>query len=276
MARMNTNHAAYTVLPFPLERQLIIEGGRLASRKHTVVGLIEVDVTEPRRRIREHKARTGEAISFTAFVIACLGQAVGENKAVHAYRDWRNRLILFDEVDVNMSVEIELEGRKVVLPHFIRAANKRTVRDIHSEIRAVQAKPERTREFGVLWFVRLPRVVRDIFYWFVFKNPQWLKASFCTVGLTAVGMFGKGGGWAIPYNVHTLDVALGGIAEKPGVVDGGIEIREYLCLTLMFDHDIIDGAPAARFAQRFKELIESGDGLAQTAEVNLQYAGNHA
>ena len=60
---------------------------------------------------------------------------------------------------------------------------------------------------------------------------------------------------------HTLDVALGGIAEKPGVVDGLIEIREYLCLTLCFDHDVIDGAPAARFTQRFKELIESGYGL---------------
>jgi pyruvate/2-oxoglutarate dehydrogenase complex dihydrolipoamide acyltransferase (E2) component len=61
--------------------------------------------------------------------------------------------------------------------------------------------------------------------------------------------------------VHTLDVALGGIAEKPGVMDGRIEIREYLCLTLSFDHDIIDGAPAARFTQRLKELIESGYGL---------------
>ncbi len=255
---MKVDHTAYEVLPFPPERQLIIEGGRFASRKHTVAALLEVDVTTGRRILREHKARTGEALSFTAFVIACLGQAVGEHKAVHAYRDWRNRLILFDEVDVNMSVEIEKEGRKVVLPHFVRAANKRSFRDIHSEIRAVQARPEKTREFGIRWFIRLPRWMRDIFYWFVFKNPRWLKASFCTVGLTAVGMFGKGSGWAIPYSVHTLDVALGGIGEKPGVAEGRIEIREYLCLTLMFDHDVIDGAPAARFVQRFKELIESG------------------
>ena len=258
---MNPNNPTYSVLPFPPERQLIIEGGRISSRKHTVIALIEMDVTKSRQFIREHKSRTGESLSFTAFVIACLGKAVGENKAVHAYRDWRNRLILFDDVDVNISVEIEREGRKLVLPHFVRTANNRTVRDIHSEIRAVQAKPDKTREFGVLWFVRLPSFIRDIFYWFVFKNPQWLKASFCTVGLTAVGMFGKGGGWAIPYAVHTLEVALGGIGEKPGVVDGRIEIREVLSITLMFDHDIIDGGPAARFTSRFKELIESGYGL---------------
>lgn len=258
---MDASSTAYTTLPFPPERRLTVEGGRLAARKHTVVGLIELDVTLARRLIRSYKARTGETLSFTAFVTACLGQAVAENRSVQAYRDWRNNLVLFDDVDINMSVEIEMEGRKVVLPHFIRAANKRTVQDIHNEIRAVQAKPEKTREFGMRWFVRLPGFARDIFYAFVFRNPQWLKASFCTVGLTAVGMFGKGAGWAIPFNVHSLDVALGGIAEKPGVADGRIEIREYLCMTLLFDHDVVDGAPAARFAQRLKELVETGYGL---------------
>jgi pyruvate/2-oxoglutarate dehydrogenase complex dihydrolipoamide acyltransferase (E2) component len=264
---MRREQDTYTVLPFPSERQLIVEGGRVSAQKHTVVGLLEVDVTTARRFLREHKARTGESLSFTAFVIACLAKAVGENKAVHAYRDWRNRLVLFDEVDVNMNVEIEFQGRKVVLPHFIRGANRRCFRDIHAEIRSVQAKPEKTREFGVLWFVRLPAFMRDIFYWFVFKNPAFLKKSFCTVGLTAVGMFGHGAGWAIPFNVHSLDVALGGIGERPGVVDGRIEVREYLCLTLLFDHDIIDGGPAARFTQRLKELIESGYGLDEDGTV---------
>ncbi len=258
------DHSTYQVRPLPRERQVIIDGGRIAARRHTVRALIEVDVTQPRQLIREHKTRTGETLSFTAFVIGCLGKAVDEHKMMHAYRDWRNRLIVFDEVDVNTIVEIEVDGRKVTLPHFVRAANKRTVRDIHAEIRAVQHKPAQTREFKTLWFARLPQFVRDIFYWFVYKNPVWLKASFCTVGMTAVGMFGKGSGWAIPFGVHTLDVALGGIAEKPGVVEGCIEIREYLCLTLNIDHDVVDGAPAARFTQRFKELIESGYGLYDT------------
>jgi pyruvate/2-oxoglutarate dehydrogenase complex dihydrolipoamide acyltransferase (E2) component len=252
----------FSVLPFPRERQVIVEGGRIAAHRHTVHGLLEVDVTEGRRMIREHKARTGETLSFTAFIIACLGKAVGENKAVHAYRDWHNRLILFDEVDVNTIVEIELEGRKVTLPHLVRAVNRRTALELHTDIRGVQAMPRQSKEFRAMWFAwLLPGFVRDIFYRFVYKNPHWLKASFGTVGVTAVGMFGKGGGWAIPFGVHTLDVALGGIAEKPGVVDGRIEIREFLDVTLSFDHDVIDGAPAARFASRFKELIESGYGL---------------
>lgn len=245
---------------------MVIEGGRIASKRHSVFGLIEVDVTQARRLIRSCKERTGESISFTAFIAACLGKAVEEHKMVHAYRDWRNRLILFDDVDVNMIVEIEMEGRKVTLPHFVRAANKRTVLDIHNNIRKVQKKPKKSREFGAMGFARMPAFVRDIFYFFVFRNPHWLKKTFCTVGITAIGMFGKGAGWAVPFNVHTLDVALGGISEKPAVVDGQIVIREMLCVTLMFDHDVVDGAPATRFAARFKELIETAHGLGELEE----------
>ena len=60
---------------------------------------------------------------------------------------------------------------------------------------------------------------------------------------------------------HTLQLTLGGIGKKPGVVAQRVEVREYLSVTISFDHDIIDGAPAARFIQRLKELVENGHGL---------------
>jgi len=82
-------------------------------------------------------------------------------------------------------------------------------------------------------------------------------------------MFGKGAGWGIPINDHTLDLTLGGIAEKPGVVDGHIAVREYLSITLSFNHDLIDGAPAARFTQRLKDLIEIGYGLSESEAENV-------
>ena len=259
---MKNEQPGYQVSPFPRERQATVQGGRLASRKHTIHALIEVDVTQPRRLIRDYKARTGNALSFTAFIIACLAKAIDENKWMHAYRNWRNQIILFEDVDVNTMIEIEAEGRKKVIPHFIHAANQRTILDIHNEIRATQAKPAETREYNVGWLGFLPTFAWDIFFWFIFKNPWAFKKSFGTVGITSVGMFGKGAGWAIPFGLHTLDVALGGIAQKPGIIDGRIEICEFLSITLCFDHDIVDGAPAARFTQRLKELIESGYGLA--------------
>jgi hypothetical protein len=67
---------------------------------------------------------------------------------------------------------------------------------------------------------------------------------------------------------------VGGIGEKPGVVDGQIALREYLSLTISFDHDIIDGAPAARFTERLKELIESGYGLDDPTVASEQASAN--
>ena len=70
-------------------------------------------------------------------------------------------------------------------------------------------------------------------------------------------------------------MTVGGISEKPGVVDGHIAIRDYLSLTISFDHDIIDGVPAARFTQRLKDLIESGYGLPDST-LKSEQAGAEA
>jgi hypothetical protein len=45
---------------------------------------MEVDVTVARQFIEEHRARTGETLSFTGFLTLCLARAVDENKAVQA------------------------------------------------------------------------------------------------------------------------------------------------------------------------------------------------
>jgi hypothetical protein len=198
-------------------------------------------------------------------VLHCVGAAVAQDKMIHACRDWRGRLVLFDDVDVNTIIEIELEGRCFPLAYVVRAVNRRGVRELHDEIRAVQQNPRRShgdQTFDLMrWYARLPGFVRGLPFRLLPLNPHWLKRVGGTVNVTAVGMFGEGGGWGIPIPLYTLNLTLGGIATKPGVVDGRIEPREYLHVTLSFDHDIIDGAPAARFGSRLKGLIEGAYGL---------------
>jgi len=66
---------------------------------------------------------------------------------------------------------------------------------------------------------------------------------------------------------------VGGIAWKPAVVERRIEPRVILNLTVLFDHDIVDGAPATRFTRRLVELMESGYGLDEDqglTEVNTE------
>ena len=262
---MGTVQDGYTVRPFPKARHVYVDTLYLGQRKHTVHGLIEVDVTKARQFIREHKSRTGETLSFTAFVLTCLGRAVDANRYMHAYRNWRNQLVLFDEVDVTTMFEIEVDGNKLPLAHVIRAVNRRPFRDIHDEIRGLQAERRRDTSMPYARLMALyplvPAFIRRFLYRMLLKSPHLMKEQIGTAILTAVGMFGQGGGWAITQPIYTLGIALGGIGQKPGVVEGRIEVREYLSLTLSFDHDIIDGAPAARFTQRLKELLESGYGL---------------
>lgn len=240
----------------------------MGRQKHIVHGLVEMDVTHARRAIREHKAQTGETLSFTGFVIACLGRAVDMNKHMQAYRIWWDKLVIYDDVDVTTLFEVEVGDRKIIRPHIIRAANKKSFREIHEEIRAFQAEHESSREArSIQWFILLPGFIRRFLMEVLFKSPRFLKEIYGTVSMTAVGMFGSGGGWGIPVPNQTLQITLGGIAEKPGVVNGQIEIREYLCVTISIDHDIVDGAPAARFIQRLKELIEGGFGLTEDQKV---------
>jgi pyruvate dehydrogenase E2 component (dihydrolipoamide acetyltransferase) len=51
-------------------------------------------------------------------------------------------------------------------------------------------------------------------------------------------------------------LGVGKIQEKPVVKDGGIHVRSMLTLSLVFDHRLIDGAPAAKFLAKVKELLE--------------------
>lgn len=251
----------YQVLPFPAARDVVIDAGRLGSRRHIVFGLVEWDVTRARVFMREHKAGTGESLSFTAFIVSCLAQAIEAHPFLQAYRNWRNQLILFSDVDVVTLIEAEKNG--VAIPHIVRAANQKSFRDIHTEIRAIQAEPTRSEQkAGLTKGTRLPRFARSFLYWALRQNPHWLKKYAGTVVVTAIGMFGKGGGWGLGFlPLHTLGLTLGGIAERPVLIDGQLTTREYLSISISVDHDVVDGAPAARFAQVLKELVESGYGL---------------
>ncbi len=102
-------HDTYSVHKIPVMRRFSLDNGRMSSRRNFFHALLEVDVTEPRRLIREHKARTGEAISFTAFIVYCLGQALEVHKELTAFRDWRGRLIVFDDVNINTMVEADFQ-----------------------------------------------------------------------------------------------------------------------------------------------------------------------
>lgn len=256
--------AASQIKPFPKARRLAPDIGWLSRNRYAILGLLEIDVTVPRQAIREYETRSGEKLSFTSFLAGCVGQAVDEEKSIHAMRNWKGDLVIFEDVDISILVEREKDGKKYPLAHIVRSANRKSVREIHDEIRLVQGLPPSNAETNSLKaIVSLPRFIRRFMLWLVSKNPSMRKQNLGTVTLSAIGMFGNKAGWALAPNLHPLGLLVGSIVQKPAFVDGRVESREYLYLTLEFDHEVIDGAPAARFANRLVDLIECGYGLAE-------------
>lgn len=252
-----------TILPFPREREIVVDSGYLGVRRHLIYGLLEVDVTDARARLRTLLDQHGKPLSFTAYIAATLGAALNVMPEVQAYRDWRGRLVLFDDADI--VVLVEPEAGRVAIPHIIRAANRKDVVTISEEIRAVQARPasseQRSGRLARLG-ARSPRFVRLLFVSVLRRSPDLLKRTSGTTVVTSVGMFGRGAGWGLGFlPIHTVGLTVGGIATKPGVVDGAIVPRDFLHLTVSFDHDVVDGAPAARFAQELAGRLEGGAAL---------------
>lgn len=109
--------------------------------------------------------------------------------------------------------------------------------------------------------VYFPKFIRARFWKRVVWNPFSMKKLSGIVSVTSIGMFGNYFGWAIPLSGFPISIAVGGIGKKPGVINNEILIREFLAVTLQFDHDIIDGAPAARFGTKFVNYLETARGL---------------
>jgi pyruvate/2-oxoglutarate dehydrogenase complex dihydrolipoamide acyltransferase (E2) component len=231
-----------------------------------MLGLFEADVTEARRKLHRYKEQTGESISFTGWIAACVGKAVGEHKQVHTLMIGKH-FVIFDDVNINILIETIIEGRAFPVNYILKSANDKTVMEINREIREAQKKREENyteaeENRSVKLLLSAPKFLRNLLFWRkVRKDPSFIVERMGTVAVTSIGRFARSGGWAIPLGLHALNIAVGGISERPGFVADRIEKREYLALTVTLDHDVVDGAPATRFAARLIELLEESHGL---------------
>jgi pyruvate/2-oxoglutarate dehydrogenase complex dihydrolipoamide acyltransferase (E2) component len=263
---MQNRKPGFEVVALPRAQRQITDWLNYAARRHTMQALIELDVTDARRQIRAARARTGAPLSFTAFIVACVARAIDEDRLIHAHRRGSGALVLFDDVDVAVAVEHRVEGARIPVPHVIRAANRKSPTAITREIgeAVTEADPYASlRRLLPLWLL-LPGPIRRLLLSVWLGDPVRRKRLTGTTFVSAVGMFGTGTAWGIPMGQnYTFGLTVGGIDRKPGIVRGPdgerIEPREFMSLTLTFDHDLVDGAPAARFTRRLSELISEAE-----------------
>ena len=95
-------------------------------------------------------------------------------------------------------------------------------------------------------FPSLPAFIKNVFWRRFDRDPFLQKRIMGTVGITSVAIAGNTIAWAVPISIQPVCFA---------------QVRDYLALTAMFDHDIIDGAPAARFISQLSKNIQRAYGL---------------
>jgi len=197
---MTKKKTGYTAIPLSFQRKMVAASTAPSHKQNNIQALIEMDITEPRRFIREHKQKTGEKLSLTAFVIACLAQTVSAHPYVNSFIKG-NRLIMLDDVTISAMLEREIERESVPEPIGIRAAQNKSYRQIHAEIRAAQQKVN--AEFGGLndmtWVKYIPGFLLKTFVRIASRNIT-MMSRYGAIGVTSVGMFANKNEalWMIP------------------------------------------------------------------------------
>ncbi len=88
-------------------------------------------------------------------------------------------------------------------------------------------------------------------------NPDSLSGGTFTI--TNLGTYDIDGFTPVINLPEAAILGIGRIMSKPVVKEEKIVIRRIVTLSLAFDHRLIDGAPAAKFLQYIRQLIEEPD-----------------
>jgi len=231
-----TERPAVESLPLSGVRRVIAERMAASARETARVTLIsEVDATEMVRAREQIRAAVAGQWGFAPGYNDLLGVIVARALSEHPYMNARlsqDGAAIERLPAVNLGLAVDTE-RGLLVP-VIRDADRKGLRVFGTEFRALV---ERARQGKSL--------------------PDDLSGG--TFTLTNLGMYEVD---AFTPVINLPEAAILGVGriKKQLVVTGdlsGLAVRQMLTLSLVFDHRLVDGTPAARFLQRIKQLVEN-------------------
>lgn len=239
----------YTSKPLSFTRRMVI-ASVAANKKNAIHCVTEVNITEARKNIKADFEKTGDRISLTGFIVKSFGNAIGEFPEMNSFIRGR-KLIILEDVNISVLVEREIDGQKVPEPLGIKKVQDKSLKEITAEIRAAQANTgnELGNLTGSQWINLIPPFLIRTFIRIADRNIKMAK-RYGKIAVTAVGMYAENASWFIPHGTATVLLTIGSI-RKEGE-------KEFLCITASFDHEIIDGSPAARFMSKLAEELKAG------------------
>jgi pyruvate/2-oxoglutarate dehydrogenase complex dihydrolipoamide acyltransferase (E2) component len=255
---MMTTRKGYKRIPLSFNRRAVIASATVTKDKNAIHCFSEVDITTPRDLIKKHFEQTGEKLSLTAYIVKCLSNVIKDFPQFNSFTKGR-KLILLDDITISVLIEREIAGENVPEPIGIKQTQNKTYFQIHKEIR--EAKKQQADKLGSLsgqgWISIIPSFLLRLFIRIADKNI-YLAKKYGKIAVTAIGMYSKEPIWFIPHGTATVLITVGSIENKVVELDNRFVSREHLCLTVSFDHNIVDGAPASRFMNQLIETIKNG------------------
>ena len=204
-------------------------GERLAESQRSVphfVLEVNADMRAADRLRKQYKERNGQEVSYTSIVVKAVAMALEEYSEINAsFSEGRTKI--FDEVNIGVAMAIS-DGLIVPVVH---RANHRTLREIDERLTALR---ERAQEG-------------------TFRSEDLAGGTFT---ISNLGMYGIDAFQAMINPPEAAILAVGRIRDIPVGIDGQIVLCPTMNMRLSIDHRVLDGAMAAPFLARVKELLE--------------------
>ena len=243
-------------------RRMAIHGFESVAGSHNFYALLDFDITNLRKFLRQ-KRQAAEGGSLFSFIIKAIAKCLEEYPEFNSMINLKHTTH-FDEVDINIPIELEKNGIYYTKQNIIRNANLKTVSEIAKEIDESKRNEDDGEGFVDSKLVKaflsiLPNFIISLIFKLALLDHKLVKKMSGTVFVTSVSMFSNIPGYVIPFigGPKAVSFAIGSSAKKPVVYKNEITIKEMLNVTISFNHDLIDGAPAARFVNKLRRYIET-------------------
>ncbi|MGM0612156.1 MAG: 2-oxo acid dehydrogenase subunit E2 [Bacteroidota bacterium] len=233
--------------------------------KHHVSALLEFDVTESRRKLSELR-KNGTNISFNAWLVKAISRTLEKYPEATSYQYSKKKLLTFNDHNISFLVEKKIGDQRVPLPVVIDQVNLKSALNISHEIENVKSHIvtekdivlDKKSKFYERLYYHLPGILRKMIWRYILNHPRLAYKKMGNISITSLGMIGKINGWFIHKSIHPVSFGVGSIIQKPTVVVDDIKIRDVLNMTILIDHDVIDGAPMVRLLNELTKNIEMG------------------
>jgi len=209
----------------------------MAKSKSTaahVTSIDEADITKLvnlREKEKERAAKKGIHLTYMPFLIKAVVAALEEHPYLNATLDDEGEEIILKKY---FNIGVAIDTKDGLMVPVVKNAKEKSILSLADELVKLSEKArERTIDLADL------------------KGGTFTITNYGAVG----GIYGS----PIMKYPEVAILGVGKILEKPVVIEGKIEIRKVLPLSLSFDHRVIDGAEAARFMNTIIDHLEDPD-----------------